>query len=544
MGYLRNLKWQIAVLLGHENLLKKKRLRAKRTHIAEDDEERELEKRYSYSFIDRNVRRKLRLWLSRTEMDAIALLFDSLSETYPGQRLTRIEFLHMVMQSSGSSSERPEPLTKTDVNDILALFEHAKTIHRDYEYIIPGKHHPYVKERYKKKRWYRLKRKYLGEKWVQNPKTVPEESPLDPEEERQRDMERDSIDLHELLLAFSFWKRIEVAGEILDGMDDITFYFFLFEAGSKLRLMEGEFAMAMRTLLEAVYISDYEDPIGIPTDCDPDEYERQKAKENIIADLEELDRNFLMDTKSLEMERKKKKLVERYLDCVYDDIDQAEMQVLDKEDIEVWLHDNPEALAEFTNNDGESILDHALQDAHIKQGDIDREHFYAFMENSHILTHELCLRLEIKLFELSSKIAQEIFDLKTRRSVRLQEFRQFLRESPDKRLASMIVRVSRAIRMEYQRISPRARQALIQVLRYQVKKPKFATPKDPGEALKQRKQLQSPSLTDLRKRYADRSPLERLRLEPLPEAIEDEVATTYSVYSSTYSEASSRHSEK
>lgn len=220
------------------------------------------------------------------------------------------------------------------------------------------------------------------------------------------------------------------------------------------------------------------------------------------------------------------------------------MQVLDKEDIEVWLHDNPEALAEFTNNDGESILDRALQDAHIKQGDIDREHFYAFMENSHILTHELCLRLEIKLFELSSKIAQEIFDIKTRRSVRLQEFRQFLRESPDKRLASMIVRVSRAIRMEYQRISPRARQALIQVLRYQVKKPKFATPKDPGEALKQRKQLQSPSLTDLRKRYADRSPLERLRLEPLPEAIEDEVATTYSVYSSTYSEASSRHSGK
>ncbi|GBG30639.1 Hypothetical Protein FCC1311_068592 [Hondaea fermentalgiana] len=537
MGYWRNLKWQLAVLLGHEDLLKKKKLRAKRTRVALDDEERELEKGYSYTYVDRNVRRKLRLWLSRSEMDAIALLFDQVSQEYPGERLSRIEFLHMIMQSGGP---REEPLSKNDVDDILRLFEHAKVVHRR-EYVVPGKQHPYIAERYKKRRWYRFKRAVLGNRYVQAMKTVPSDLVEDPEEQKARAREKDSIDLHELLLTFSFWKRIYVAGEVLDGMDDVSFFFFLFEAGARLRLTEAEFAMAMRVVLEAVYISDYEDPVGVPVDCDPDEYERQKKKEEVIADLEELDRNFLKDFAAIEADRKKRNLVERYLDVIYDDVDKAEMGTIDAEDLQEWLDENHEAGEEFVDQEtGAPALEKALQAVRIKEGEpIDREHFYAFLENSHILTHELHGQLEIKLFEQSRLIAHELFDMKTIPYLRIEAFRQFLRESPDKRLAAMVVRVSRAVRKEYQSISPRAREALVKVLRYQSSKPKFDPIEDEAEALKQRKRLQSPALTALRKEYADRSPLERLRLEPLSRKIETEVASAYSAVSTIQSEFNS-----
>lgn len=539
---VRKLKYWIAEITGNKDLLKKKRIRAKRDKVTTRPNEILLEKTWFGEYVDRCVRSQLRIMLNSVEMDAISLVFDSFASHMPHERLTRVEFIQLLLNGGGANEERDFEISVDFLKELEKIFEHAKTFYRK-EFIIPGKQHPYLAERHKSTFQFKVRQAVIEEvnKQVLKIRGIPPPDILDVEERLEEELtdeerknreeewyERETISLHELLLSVSFWKQQSRLQGELQKKDDVSFFFRLFDGSGHSRWTEGEFALAMRVLLEGVYLSDYEDRVALPKDCDPSEREKEEAKEARFKTLEDIER----EEAELGEMHKRKNLIERYLNVVYDEIDRAKMGIIDIEDVQEFLDETGAAPTEFGKNDkGESNLELAFQAVGAKEEPkLSRDQFYAFIENSHLMSFNLGDELELKLFELSRVIAREEFDIESTRYISLLSFRQYLRNSPDKRLASMVVRVARCVRAKCSSIHPKARQAVLDVLRFQTNKPKFrilrkelTISEAPVSSQKKTKALISKSLVALRKSFTGKSPLETLRIAPAPfDVSEDE----------------------
>ena len=112
-------------------------------------------------------------------------------------------------------------------------------------------------------------------------------------------------------------------------LDEVDFYFHLFDQDKKGYWSQGDFAEAMRVLLEGVYISDYEDRVIIPSDCDPAEKEKEDLENNEFLDIGELERKNEAEKKNIQVG-----LIEQYLQVLFKDVDIAKMGNIDLDDFQ------------------------------------------------------------------------------------------------------------------------------------------------------------------------------------------------------------------
>jgi hypothetical protein len=598
------IKFHVAQLSSESHeLLKAKRLRATRDTLTTVPGEVLMEREWFQQCVDRNVRDKRRLWLTRTEMESLSTAFDrfalefaaseeglglgsgagagasgasglscssklsslSSSGSFGAARISRLEFIQLVLSGGASLSNAgyggSVELSVASIEGLSALFDHAKTHFRS-EFVIPGKQHPYLAERRRSTLKHHLQT-YLSEKLEEmgvaellKPRGA-EEARKEAEREterRRRERESESLTLLELLSAASFWKWHAAADQAVE-MDDVNYYFFLFDAGKRAAWSEGDFCAAMRALLEGIYISDYEEGIALPRDCDPAEREREEKQTDRFKSIDELE---LANAQRMSEEHQRRLgLVDRYLDALFDDIDRAGMGKIDIEDVEEWLEDNAAAKAEFqltaeqqsgedrfdaavaieqrkrlleaktvkgTKLNAESLasltpLQRAFKSVRADDYRLSRRQFYAFIENSHVLSHTLSDKLELKLFELSRAVLRDEFP---NGRVTLSAFRNFLRDSPDKRVASIVVRVSRAVRESTATIPESGRRALLGVLAAQAHKPRYREARAGRVSQTKRKQHVGRCLVDLRKSFTERSPLEQIRIMPIHDPLEQQ----------------------
>uniref|UniRef100_A0A7S2RV80 EF-hand domain-containing protein n=1 Tax=Mucochytrium quahogii TaxID=96639 RepID=A0A7S2RV80_9STRA len=495
-------KWvkrQIAAVTGSSEVLKKKRIQAKREKVAKTAKEQSLEREYYYKFTDKAIRRKMRTLLTRTETDAMALCFDMFSPEYEHEKITQGEFVLMVLNGAGVEAVREEPLTKEILAAHMATFEHAKVFPVRSD-IIPGKEHPYVAKRKEGKISTKAKRVVFKE-------VIPEPTEEEIEEKEIMHVEDTTLTLHELLLSTSFWKKqFDFYTDVK--WDLVSHYFYLFDTNGQKSWTKNDFARALRVLLVGLYVCDYEEEAKIPIDCDPAEKTREDEEEAKLNFRDEFDELQGLDR---QLQRLRKNVFERYLDIIFQDMDKASMGVLDIDDVQEWLDGEcPEIATEFVDKEtGESTLLQAFQSVECNNRRMELEMFYPFVENSQILAATLNDSIELRMFELSCQIAQQEFpSFEDTSEISLQDFRLFLRNSPDKRIASVVVRVSNVVSRAKNKLPKNTGKGLIDVLSYQKTKPKFR------KGTKS-KDLFSTSLAALRKEFLNKSPLEQLSITPV-----------------------------
>jgi len=480
--------------------------------VATTKRECDLELQYHNNFVDRRLRSCLHLFLSRDEMEAVGLMFDRVCKT--DSRMSKFSFMKMMLFCG-------PPLRKECTNDrfvkeSLALFDHARVQSR-VDFVIPGKSHPYIAQR----RQSFLKQLVLHRR---GRKQGPDKSEIYSKDEIWLG---DSLDLHELLLEFSFWKRLKQSlGDLkaLSKMDDVTLYFTMFQAACKESLTEGELADALRRMLEGVFISEYEEAVQIPIDCDPSlDLQSNEDDDHFQA----FERGISKGRKQRERDFRKRHVIERFLDVIFDDIDKIGTGKINLEDMRDWLIENPNAQQEFFNPvTKESTIIEAFETVGALDWEMDREKFYSFVENSHLMSFRFNDSLELKIFDLARSIAHEAFSEEAKGDkgdndailkISLTDFRAFLKNTLDTRLASMIVRVARCIRQICNKISMETVEHFLEVLKTQMEKPLFAEESASWSSKKFRSR--SESMMNMRRKMSSRSALDQIRIAPIPQEI-------------------------
>jgi len=419
-------------------------------------------------------------------MEIIGLIFDRYTMDNENKFLAKGQFVHMLLNSIGQDEQRSKNELNEQVKLASELYEMCKVFPRNC-FPVPGKDHPYL---YRKECTSSSKKKSIQK--------------ILPAEIVDEDLASDSICLHEILLLASYCNRQQCCYQYTE-FDDVAQLFFLFDSGLEMRISQGEFANMLRVLMVGLYVSDYEGKVAIPLDCDPIEKETEMLRAEDTMNIAEIEHTREARIKLAA----KKSIIDRMLDVLFDEIDKAKVNSIDTGDMDEWLRSHPHVSLEFIDREtGNLNSAPSFASVGVLEGQMNREQFYAMIENTHVFCERLNDQLELQLFDLCCKVAIDDSLVDESGFISLARFRKFLRDSADRRIAELVIRVSRALRSCKSTFSEGSGNLFLRMIKYHKTKPRFQNFDLKGTE-------KSNALKTLRQEYARKSPLEVLRISPL-----------------------------
>ena len=404
------IRWRLAKLTGDEKWIKnKQKKQVVRDKLTKDQAKERVE------YIDKSARRLLKYTLTETEIYGLSLLFDRFAEDGV---LELQGFLHISLllreKVDSESSAKWVKKEKQFISEVFRLFEHScveAEIERDQSL-----------------REYGMK----------------------------------SMEFHEFLLMFSFWKTQQKTNLDLELAD---FYFHLFDVNQQEKLSRVQFVCALRCLFVASGYG-YMDKHLFPARAKKSKlnfFQQQALGQNVTLkplkwkDYEPYDRNDIFERARHE------KMIQKVLDgfedsyklanftafsgFIFEELDLLQRGFALEEDLVLWLKSNAAILRVWQGGVPYSEFPKYFQKYGLRLYD---HEFSLFAQDVHMFSHQFCEELEVKFHEFGIRIAEKL-DISAESLISRKEFKKWLMLHPIDDFKLSYERVAEAVK---QRMTP------------------------------------------------------------------------------------------